>query len=230
MNLTESSAQASTQLEANDKGVSDDPNALKTAKVATLDDMEIRATVTPEDMTGILFHQASYDGLYAVKTKLPTADVAKAYKKHSLKVNSEQTDLNDWADAEALHLYRQGQTQAMNTSIDVGGKAGCKVYAPVTGTVTLVKKYKLYEKTNDYRIHIQPEGHSEYDCVILHCSKPVVKKGDQVTAGVTQIATMRKISSKLSGIQLADYTKEGGNHSHIQIGNPNDSDYKKRLL
>lgn len=203
---------------------------LKTAKVAKLDDITIRATVAPEDMTGVLFHQASFGDLNVLTTKLDKADVSKAMKSHSLKVNNEQQDLKGWADAEALHLYRQGNIFPMDTSIDIGGKAGCNVYAPVTGTVVLVKKYKLYEKTNDYRIHIQPEGHPEYDCVILHCNKPSVKAGDKVEAGKTKIAKMRKISAVLSSIQLSDYTKEGGNHSHVQIGNAHDESYRSRVL
>lgn len=229
MNLSENGAQAAAAQSADGQDA-EDPNALKTAKVATLGDLSIRSTVAPKDMTGVLFHQASYSGLNPVKTKLPTANATKALKKHSLKVNADQSNLKGWADAEALHLYRQGNTQPMNTAIDIGGKAGCNVYAPVTGTVTLVKKYKLYGKTKDYRIHIQPDGHPEYDVVVLHSKKPCVKAGDHVEAGITRIATMRKISSSLNGIQLGDYTKEGGNHSHIQIGNANDSSYRKRVL
>lgn len=222
--------QAETQAEQNASSDSANADKHKTAKVAYLGDMAIRATVAPKDMTGILFHQASFGGLNQMKTKLDTADASKALKTHSVKVNNEQKDLSGWADAEALHLYRQGNTQPMNTSIDIGGKAGCNVYAPVTGTVVLVKKYKLYDRFDDYRIHIQPKGHPEYDCVILHCTKPSVKAGDKVEAGITKIAKMRKISSKLSGIQLADYTKEGGNHSHVQIGNAHDASYRSRVL
>lgn len=203
---------------------------LKTAKVATLGDMEIRSTVTPKDMTGVLFHQATTGDILPVATKLPTANASRAIKKHALKVNNNQTNLKGWADTEALHLYRQGNTEPMNTSIDIGGKAGCDIYAPVSGTVTLIKKYKLYGTITDYRIHIQPDGHPEYDCVILHSAKPCVKVGEHVIAGVTKIAVMRKLSSKLDDIQLGDYTKDGGNHSHVQFGDASDSSYRKRLL
>lgn len=234
-NMPRSDSSAATtemnQGNVDDKKTSNVSNGgLQTAKVAELGDMEIRSTVAPADMTGVLFHQASYSEMIPVTTKLPTANAVRSLKKHSLKVNNNQTDLKGWADTEALHLYRQGNTEAMNTSIDIGGKAGCAVYAPVSGTVVLIKKYKLYGNINDYRIHIQPDGHPEYDCVILHSAKPCVKVGEHVTAGVTKIAVMRNLSSKLSDIQLGDYTKDGGNHSHVQIGDANDSSYRKRLL
>jgi hypothetical protein len=38
-----------------------------------------------------------------------------------------------------------------------------------------------------------------------------------VDAGLTQVASVRALTSKLSGLQLRSYTVEGGNHTHVQL-------------
>jgi hypothetical protein len=99
------------------------------------------------------------------------------------------------------------------------------VLAPLTGTVVKVKRYKLYGQHDDYELHIQPAGHPDIDCVIIHIDKLTVKPGDPVTAGVTPIGVVRKLSDRVDH-QLGDYTRDGGDHIHVQLNNAKHPEYK----
>ena len=129
---------------------------------------------------------------------------------------------------EFIRCYRSGNGGPVMSAIDCGGAAGTTVYAPVSGKVLLVKKYKLYGKYTDYQIHIRPTGHSGLDVVLIHLTNVSIKAGDTVTAGTTPMAKIRNIYAYIGGeMQLKHYTAQGdlGNHTHIQVNNVNASDY-----
>lgn len=202
-----------------------------TRQIAAYGDVKIYSPIAQEDITGVLFHQASYDTALVMTTELPEADVEKISVEHPVRVNNEQVD-GDWVDADALHLYRTTDVTAMDTSLDVGAKAGSTVYAPVTGTVVLVKDYDLYGYVPDIEVHIQPEGHPELDLVMIHQSDTKVKKGDKVAGGVTPVSSVRDIAKDLTDIQLSFFTAEDdpGNHSHIQVNNADSPGYREEKL
>lgn len=198
--------------------------------VATCDGVQIHSAIRPADLTTVLFHQASYDYALVMETQLPEADPEAAAGKGA-RVNHQQTT-GEWLDADALHLYRVTDSTSMDTSIDLGADAGTAVYAPVTGTVVLVKDYDLYDEVPDIEIHIQPEGRSDLDCVVLHTTDPLVKAGDKVVGGVTPISYVRDINSVLTDIQLDYYTSDSdtGNHTHVQINNADAEGYRETKL
>ena len=193
--------------------------------------MDLRSPIAPADLTGVLFHQASYEYALVLTTKLPEGDYEKAAASRQIRVNKKQKK-GKWLDADALHVWRVGDVTPMDTSIDVGGLPGTTVHSPVTGTVVLVKKYKLYDQIDDYEIHIQPDGRPDLDCVLLHNDNPVVKAGERVEAGVTPLADVRDIEKDLTDVQLSYFTPEGvgGNHSHVQVNNADYPDYRKNKL
>lgn len=202
-----------------------------TKRVAAYDDVAIYSPIAMEDVTGVLFHQASYETALVMTTELPEADVEKVSVEHPIRVNNGQVD-GTWMDADALHLYRTTDATAMDTSIDVGAKAGTNVYAPVTGTVVLVEKYDLYGYVPDVKIHIQPEGHPELDLVMLHQTDPQVEAGDAVVGGTTPVSKVRDIAKDLTDIQLGFFTAEDdpGNHSHIQVNDADSPGYRDENL
>lgn len=190
--------------------------------IATCQGVEIHSPIAPADLTGVLFHQASYAYGLVMQTSLP--EISEEAVGYDRPWRIGMGSVNGWLDADALHLWRVQDTTQMDTSIDVGARAGMTVFAPVTGTVVLVKPYDLYGYVPDIEIHIQPDGHPELDVVLLHQYDPMVSAGDHVEGGITPISHVRDIAASLTDIQLGYYTfgDDPGNHSHVQV---NDTTY-----
>ena len=198
--------------------------------IARCGKLDLRSCVTPKELTGILFHQASYNYALVLETELPEADYEKSAAE-GMRINRDQ-DGGEWVDADALHLWRTSDTTDMDTSIDIGAAAGTVVRAPVTGTVVLVRDYMLYDEVPDVEIHIQPDGFPSYDCVLIHTTDPMVKAGDVVEAGLTEIAKVRDIEADLTDVQLSFFTPDGvgGNHVHVQVNDADYDGYRKEKL
>lgn len=202
-----------------------------TPYIARCGDLMLHSSITPADLTGILFHQASYNYALPFETELPEADYETVASNRSMRINHDQVT-GEWLDAEALHLWRTTDATAMETSIDEGGLAGTSVRAPVSGTVVLVRDYMLYDEVPDIEIHIQPDGHADLDCVLIHTTDPAVKAGDHVDGGITEICKVRDIEKDLTDVQLYFFTPEGvgGNHVHVQVNDANYEGYRKEKL
>ena len=120
-----------------------DPEAVKalegtpTRQIAACGDVKLYSPIVQKELTGVLFHQASYNTALKLTTELPDANPEAVSVDHPVRVNHKQKK-GDWVDADALHLYRTQDTTEMDTAIDVGAKVGTTVFAPVTGTVVLV--------------------------------------------------------------------------------------------
>jgi murein DD-endopeptidase MepM/ murein hydrolase activator NlpD len=125
------------------------------------------------------------------------------------------TGTGGWA-ASCLRLWRSNRTGEPNTAADVGAAVGTAVWSPVTGTVAAVKAYQLYGKYDDFEIHIQPDGRTDVDVVLIHVTDVAVEAGDRVFAGATRIASVRLMSDKMD-LQLGGYTNDGGDHVHLQL-------------
>ena len=221
------SREEAVQKEQNDKLTSQTP------LVATCSGVDIHNLVNMVDLTGILFHQASYEYALPLETDLSEADYETIADTRTFFINRDQVAKSgEWAETEALHIWRTSDTTAPDTSIDIGAIAGSTVKAPVDGTVVLVRNYRLYEEMDDVEIHIQPTGRPDLDCVIIHLTDPRVKAGDKVEAGVTPIAQVRDIESFLTDVQLGFFTPEGvgGNHSHVQMNDANYPQYREKKL
>ena len=219
-------------VEPADQGASDDQDAWSpTRLVAQCNGVDVHAPIDAAHITAVLFHQASYAYALPLTTNLPKADAAAAKAAQQVRVNHDQTD-GDWLDADALHLWRSQDSTDMDTAIDVGATAGTTVFAPVSGTVVLVRDYQLYDRVPDIEIHIQPDGHPEMDCVAIHITDAQVQTGDHVEGGVTPIASVRDIACSIDGIQLSDYTPadDPGNHTHIQVNNADYPGYREKKL
>ena len=95
-------------------------------------------------------------------------------------------------------------------------KPKAQILAPVTGTVTSVKKYWLYGRYRDVRLEIRPDGVSnKIRVVVLHIQDPTVVVGQHVVGGVTPVATVRHFRfvsavNRYLPVKYAD-------HTHIQI-------------
>jgi hypothetical protein len=96
-------------------------------------------------------------------------------------------------------------------AILVGAPAGSSVTAPISGTVTAVKQYKLYGKYDDVQVDIRPDEMSGITFSMLFVDDPVVTIGEVVTAGKTWIGKVRECPEEL-GKQLSVYTHDTGSH------------------
>ena len=173
--------------------------------------------ITVESLTEIAFHQASGKTALHIDSLLPDADMNVVARNHgSGRTVPTQTVEPAVLTGSVLRMWRSNRRGAPDTAADIGALPGTLVYAPVTGTVLQVRPYKLYEKYDDYEIHIQPGGWKDIDVVIIHVDSPSVKAGDRVVGGVTRIATVRKLSDRVTP-QIAAYTRDGGDHVHLQL-------------
>jgi murein DD-endopeptidase MepM/ murein hydrolase activator NlpD len=188
--------------------------------------LNLRLPIAVDSLSEIGFHQASYAYALRMKTRLPDADLEKARVKRGTgrAAQSTPTDSDAWLDGKVLRMWRSRPGKP-DTAVDVGAKPGTTILSPVDGTVVKVKSYKLYGRYPDYEIHIQPEGWPSIDLVMIHATDVQVVPGDKVEAGITKIAAVRKLSDKIHD-QLADYTKDGGNHVHMQLNNADYPGYK----
>jgi hypothetical protein len=209
---------------------------------ATFRGTKLRLPVPAKSVTVLAFHQASYPEALGIGPLVrigSLADAARAANRKrahppaaapapSTKASATATgaatatapvfEREDgvWTGS-ALQLWRSGRTGKMNTAIDCGARPGTPVYSPVDGTVMLIKPYKLYGKYPDYEIHIKPDLWSDVDVIILHTTDPCVEPGQHVVGGVDQVSKVRSLTSTVPGLQLREYTAEGGNHTHVQM-------------
>ena len=197
-----------------------------TPLLATYHKLQIRLPVSVEDLTEVGFHQASYPYALRLTTKVPDANMAKAKKDRSTHrdPSAQKGGADAWLAGTVLRMWR-ARPGKPDTAIDVGASPGSDVFAPVTGTVVKVKRFKLYERFDDVEVHIQPENRPALDLVMIHLDDVTVAPGDRVVEGVTRIAAVRKIDKRIAS-QLRSYTKNKGYHTHMQLNDATDPTYK----
>jgi murein DD-endopeptidase MepM/ murein hydrolase activator NlpD len=193
------------------------PDRDPTPFFASYRSLQIRLPIDPSAVTALAFHQASGKKALHMTSLVPDADMKRAAEIKAVPPFEPDEDLPDtvWPGT-CLRLWRSNRSGQPDTAADVGADAGTAVYAPVSGTVLQVKTYRLYDKYDDCEIHLQPDGWDDVDVVLIHIDGVQIAPGDRVVAGVTQIATVRKMSDKIE-IQLGGYTPNGGDHVHVQL-------------
>ncbi|MBI5231222.1 MAG: hypothetical protein HY876_03550 [Coriobacteriales bacterium] len=187
--------------------------------------LDLHVPVGPTAITEIGFHQAARDYALHMTTDLKVADSDKVKRtkstgKRTIKGKGDSAKLSGCC----LRMWRDRPGKP-DSAVDVGGKPGAVVYAPVTGKVRRIRHYKLYGRLADWEIHIQPDDDPDVDVVLIHVDDLKIKPGQRVEAGVTRIAKIRKISGVINS-QLDEYTDDGGNHVHMQLNDTTRGDYK----
>lgn len=199
------------------------PEREQTPMLASYQSLYLRLPVDPDDITQVAFHQASGDQAFHMEPLVEYANLAEAAKLRHAPLSiaatgsAESSSVADtiW-NGKAIQLWRSNRSGKPDTAVDVGADPGTDVYSPVTGTVLQVRSYKLYNKYADYEVHIKPDGWPEVDVVLIHVDDVSVAAGDRVLGGITRIASVRKMSDRIS-LQLGGYTRNGGDHVHMQL-------------
>jgi hypothetical protein len=113
-----------------------------------------------------------------------------------------------------FEMMSRGRGSSEYSAADCAVKPGATILSPVTGTVTLVKKYRLEGKYDDYRVEIKADGAAPVRVVLIHIQDIRVKEGQRVSGGVSPIATVRHL---LIDSQVNRYLPWPADHSHVQI-------------
>jgi murein DD-endopeptidase MepM/ murein hydrolase activator NlpD len=119
-------------------------------------------------------------------------------------------------EAPVRYYQLKGEGNVPTNSVLIGAPAGSPITAPVSGTVTGVKEYKLYGKYDDVQISIRLEDLSGVTVSLMFASDPAVSIGQQVSAGKTQLGKVRECPPELGGV-LATYTHDSGSHVHLKV-------------
>jgi len=206
--------------------------AAPTPVFAALRDVRLRLPVPAAAVTVLVFHQSAYRDTVVLYSLVASGSPARAREavataRATLKAGGEATVAATPEDGSedgegvwtgwALQLWRTTSGGKQRTAVDCGAAAGTAVFSPVDGTVMQIRPYKLYKKYDDFEIHIKPDAWDDLDVIVLHVTDPAVAEGARVVAGVTRIASVRDLASRISTLQLRLYTLDGGNHTHVQV-------------
>jgi hypothetical protein len=170
--------------------------------------LRLNLPASPADLLAVGFHQAS--GKKVLK-QTPTSPVIRIYKPAKTKKL-----LGKVAGVKMFQQALRGRGTSNMTAADCAVKPKATILSPATGTVTMVKNYRLYGVYRDVQLEILPDGTSpKLRVVVLHVQDPRVKVGDRVVGGVTPIATVRHFRflsavNRYLPVRYAD-------HTHIQI-------------
>jgi murein DD-endopeptidase MepM/ murein hydrolase activator NlpD len=198
------------------------PAVAPTPAFASFRGTQLLLPVPVADITVVAFHQSSFNDSYKM-TPLVTIRSATRAKADAATSGDGGSASGQDADSKgvwtgwALSLWRSNVAGKSNTALDCGAAPGTPVFSPVSGTVMRIRRYKLYGKYDDFEFQIKPDAWRDVDVIVLHVTDPVVAAGARVTAGVTRIASVRNLKAHVPGLQLRTYTKEGGDHTHVQI-------------
>lgn len=195
----------------------EEPEREPTPLIAVEGGTQIHLAIDPSELTAIAFHQASGDYALHMTSLVPDADMATANEIKGMPPVPEDAVFGEgvWHGC-VLRLWRSNRGGQPDSALDMGAAPGTAVWSPISGTVIEVRPYLLYDKYEDFEIHIQPTGRDDVDAVLIHVQDVKVKAGDSVKGGVTQIGSVRQMSDKMD-IQLGGYTTNGGDHTHFQL-------------
>ena len=121
------------------------------------------------------------------------------------------------ADLSYIVTDTRGRSTPATSAADLVMPSGSAVAAPVTGTVTEVKHYRLYGRYPDVRIEIRPDAAPDRRVVMLHLSGVTLLPGDRVEATTTTVGSVRgfRFSSQVDRYVPGRYP-----HVHLEVKDP----------
>ncbi|MBK5094025.1 MAG: M23 family metallopeptidase, partial [Actinobacteria bacterium] len=184
---------------------------------ATWNGVELKSPIRYSDLLGCIFHEASVEGSDGKPNGTQAIQpVGQCLRNDNPSACYPGVDLNTDGDPAYFIEETRGRGTYSTTACDVQAKAGAEVVSPVDGTVLTAGSYLLYGRYPDLRVNILIDGQPGYHIAVLHMSSLAVSRGERVEAGKTVIGTVRDLVPYFhSGPN--DYTREEGNHAHIQI-------------
>jgi murein DD-endopeptidase MepM/ murein hydrolase activator NlpD len=108
----------------------------------------------------------------------------------------------------------RGRGTGQQTAADIAVKEGTLITSPVTGEVTMVKRYRLYGRYDDLHVEIRPDGHDDLRVVGIHMQDLMVEEGDRVEAGRTTLGRTKRFPFEY---QIDRYIGYRVPHTHFQV-------------
>lgn len=120
-------------------------------------------------------------------------------------------------DLEYIVTDTRGRETSATSAADVVLPRGANVFAPVTGIVTGLRRYRLYNRYPDVRVEITPDQAPHRRVVLLHLDAVGVHRGQQVEASVTRIGSVRGFPFES---QVDRYIRGRYPHVHMEVKDP----------
>jgi hypothetical protein len=111
----------------------------------------------------------------------------------------------------------RGRDTPATSAADIVLPRGETVLAPVSGTVTRVKRYRLYSSYRDVRVEIRPQGVPDRRVVLIHLAGVHLGRGDHVEASTTRIGEVRRFGFES---QVDRYVRGRHPHVHMEVKDP----------
>jgi hypothetical protein len=147
-------------------------------RFARLDGLDLH--LPNEEVLLVGFHEASYDDALAFT---PVGDAVA--NENRTKFTAPATDPDGPA---YVVLSSRGRANPATSAVDLVMRDNTPVLSMVTGTVTDVRPYHLYNQHPDTRIEIRPDDRPDLRVVVIHVTDVAVAVGDHLEAGVDRIA------------------------------------------
>ena len=164
--------------------------------------IEVSTPVRPENLTGLGYHP---NGDNFLKLRPRGEDLSGSPLLRLLGAGGTPEGIRYYV------MDRAGRAGPGTGALDVGAKAGTKVYAPVSGVVTAIRPDSTLQNASVFEI--KPAGHTDVRFYVSLVQDPSsdVGPGSPVTAGTTLLGAVADSAAVLDP-QLSSYTEGPGNH------------------
>jgi hypothetical protein len=113
-----------------------------------------------------------------------------------------------------LVTHSRGRDTPATSAADLVLPRGTPVLSPVDGTVTRVRRYRLYRKYTDLRVEISPHEAPDRLVVLLHLGAVPVRRGDPVVASTTELGAPRRLPFRS---HVDRYVRGRYPHVHLEV-------------
>jgi hypothetical protein len=161
------------------------------------------------DAVGVAFHEASYRDATELRP-LGHCTVCR----NRLKFSPPKTG---GTALEYIVTDTRGRETPATSAADVLLPRGADVFAPVTGIVTDLRRYRLYHRYPDVRVEITPDLAPDRRVVLLHLGAVTVHRGQHVEDSLTRIGSVRTLPFES---QADRYVRGRYPHVHLEVKDP----------
>ena len=183
-----------------------------TATFGAVGDLVLRLPSTETLVVG--YHEASRTGALGIAPIGTPVSNANATRFDPPPIDADGTDYHV--------MSSRGRTLPPTSAVDLVLARGDPVLAPVDGTVTVVREYRLYGRHDDTRVEIRPAAAPHLRVVLIHLDDVQVRRGDTVTASQTRLADSANPFPFASHVDR--YLDERRPHVHVEVKDPRRAD------